>query len=1144
MKKVISILVCITFLTNSISYALSPAPGSNIPGTRDDMYAGAQKLFAAKVGPGSIDFDMAVPDEFERGDLKEMNRARFLESVPADLPRGWEKNPILQKTDLIEALTYFRDNEARISKDLLDIQVRYFKVDEEEGELPIARIEKRKGEKKRTLVVHPEFVRMWNDIRKNDVLFEYTFDSKEKRVVSVAWGIFYHIAKHEMTDLQELISLSKQTGLRKTIIVPKSQGHLYQPPYIKDIIVSRNETALNYILGQYGQVNDAIWMWFLQAYSFSNTTRYSDSTFNERLKWVFESDEAREMDLPGEFPRLDGNETAKMDAINLARLINYHFYSRELESPSVRPDVVFGAQDLEEILPATGMDEETVPEEVPYDINVSVENPISQTFQVVMAVSRLSSDIVEDLQKKGYLGTEILSNRSTSREFLEAILLGTIMSAVESAGKKWAPERYVGMEIHVRAIPRGGKILFQILDNGPGFSPEVLEWIGKEAVTAKTGEFPDGSRIAGDMGRHLYNTSIATRQVGWDLVVENRTDVQGASISITLPSAKADDLEEILPATGRDEDEAGIVEHPAIVEAEKKIRERVEKLNQMIGDSVVTQLTAETVTAIRDELDTSKPTGHWVNDADFDRIKNEVDSGEKGAGIAYITQAAREARMPFEMIVALRESAEAGDSEVYMKWKNKILSRVKKGELNPEVLEETLLLMIDKLSNESYPRVNGVRLEDVMLENVESIDDDLEEILPATGMDEEGDADKDQGPRDLEYELSHKREFLIDEVGEQWVDTFFEHEYNYREEAIAIITALAETAGGTHHKRNRRKIIQVHSDKSRDLEEAAEKLGMDPGALRARIDEIYTLAKAANDIDIIRALEFHDLAGFDNDVPVRTDTETVNPFNSVKYADEDQGPGSAPAADLVDVIAEYAARIGEEIGPGAIKNIDDAKRTGLWQVVNLLHETSIEIYLPQSVILTPEIKNMLVKIDQKMKKNGKTLIVKRYRREGLIEQLSRGSKSISDKIKKIVITDEAARAYINDNLWKDYFSENLVDVRFLSIIMPEIKDTGRRTAYQAQVLMTAILARLIEKGDSHYLDVKTVLADMLENSFPSNVVDVNEFIERLAATEDETTDRYDIAERVRYFTDDIRAISLIKNLEIELRAIQEFWTYA
>ncbi|MBU0571183.1 MAG: hypothetical protein KJ995_03450 [Candidatus Omnitrophica bacterium] len=162
--------------------------------------------------------------------------------------------------------------------------------------------------------------------------------------------------------------------------------------------------------------------------------------------------------------------------------------------------------------------------------------------------------------------------------------------------------------------------------------------------------------------------------------------------------------------------------HPYVIDAKRKIEERRKHLTLLIGFSVVTQLTAETVAAISDELDTSKPTGHWVNDEDFDRIKDEVDSGEKGAGIDYINRVAREARMPFEMIVALRKSAEAGSSEDIKAWVEKIFDRAERGQLSIEVVRGTMVSMVNRLSDEDNPDVNGVRLEDMLRQGLQSIE--------------------------------------------------------------------------------------------------------------------------------------------------------------------------------------------------------------------------------------------------------------------------------------------------------------------------------------------------------------------------------------------------------------------------------------
>ena len=76
---------------------------------------------------------------------------------------------------------------------------------------------------------------MWNHIRQNDVWFDVNLGKGNRRTVSVAWGIFYRIAKHEMADLE------------KDGLFPKSLGHLRFDPDTTGVYLREDETLANTI---------------------------------------------------------------------------------------------------------------------------------------------------------------------------------------------------------------------------------------------------------------------------------------------------------------------------------------------------------------------------------------------------------------------------------------------------------------------------------------------------------------------------------------------------------------------------------------------------------------------------------------------------------------------------------------------------------------------------------------------------------------------------------------------------------------------------------------------------------------------------------------------------------------------------------
>lgn len=223
-----------------------------------------------------------------------------------------------------------------------------------------------------------------------------------------------------------------------------------------------------------------------------------------------------------------------------------------------------------------------------------------------------------------------------------------------------------------------------------------------------------------------------------------------------------------------------------------------------------------------------------------------------------------------------------------------------------------------------------------------------------------------------------------------------------------------------------------------------------------------------------------------------------------------------------------------------VKTLDNSKKTKIWNAVNCTHEINIEIFVPQEIRLTDSVKNTLIEINKTMSQKGKNLEVRRYRPVTLLD----GLKDNKNGSKRIVITNDEIKKSIEEFLKDDSTASLFRDVRMLNINAVKSLNKQKNTAYQYQLFMTAILSRLIEKNTMYFLDIKQLLTEMLNGSFSSNDVNIADFIDNLSTKEDDATKISDIKERIRYFMSDGRAISLIKNLEIELRAIKEFWTYA
>jgi hypothetical protein len=178
-------------------------------------------------------------------------------------------------------------------------------VNEDGGSIPIAQDKSDPTDGKTTLVVSRKFARIFQQIAENDVLFEYypkwgegKEETRKPRVVSVAKGLLYRLMKHEMRD-------------------GKGGGHLKEDGFAP-------EKEANMIGGRYALVNDAICLWFVGAYCFTDSTRYDNITLKKRLKYLRKESG---MDFDRYFPNLsrDGDFN---EAVEIALGVNYMFFNR------------------------------------------------------------------------------------------------------------------------------------------------------------------------------------------------------------------------------------------------------------------------------------------------------------------------------------------------------------------------------------------------------------------------------------------------------------------------------------------------------------------------------------------------------------------------------------------------------------------------------------------------------------------------------------------------------------------------------------------------------------------------------------------------------------------------------------------------
>ncbi|MCX5666758.1 MAG: hypothetical protein NTY34_00370, partial [Candidatus Omnitrophica bacterium] len=337
-RKIVCAVVVVLFSINDLCYGLGIQPMTAQPGGQARL-AGE---YVKRLGYGrNTVVDNYIP-HFEGPEFiidpatgqrsLFMENVRFIESEPNTIPEEWLNASFFQalgemrgddgKIDMAKAMKYFMIHEAGLPEDTLEFRHGYYGADEESGVIPVDRIEQvvEQGSVKYACILDTRMTQKWADLLEHDVRYEYTFPDGKKRIVSVAWSIFFRTAKHIMTDL-------KKADLEKWIITPKVQGMGHFTRGVKNS-PHHYASLANIIDGRYWLPNDAAWLWFTQSYCLDDTRRYDNNKFKERLDWFFSSMEARQLGLPQEFPEFLEYAEAREESKELAHFINYHYFSR------------------------------------------------------------------------------------------------------------------------------------------------------------------------------------------------------------------------------------------------------------------------------------------------------------------------------------------------------------------------------------------------------------------------------------------------------------------------------------------------------------------------------------------------------------------------------------------------------------------------------------------------------------------------------------------------------------------------------------------------------------------------------------------------------------------------------------------------
>ncbi|MDD5428080.1 MAG: hypothetical protein PHI58_02460 [Candidatus Omnitrophica bacterium] len=275
-NRIISLVVAILFIFNSVAYGLSPMPGSRNEPTQAAMVDMADYLLA-NASHVRVDFDAVLPINFiPSTGLVPIEGIEIRPGATTDkTPPGWEMPSFL-------TLAKSRLADSGISNvEVIKGDLRRDVSDAEPGVLPIFKRSKAGG--KVTVIFDENFVAMFDGLAKNDIMIDFKDPKNSPR--------------------QGQGSTSAASELLKRVTKR----------------VAADDPQEDWL-------SDAVWMWFLHSYANSNMVRYNNNILAGRIDWIFENDEAAKLKLNDEFKSIKGDPALRQKAKQLALLMNDKYY--------------------------------------------------------------------------------------------------------------------------------------------------------------------------------------------------------------------------------------------------------------------------------------------------------------------------------------------------------------------------------------------------------------------------------------------------------------------------------------------------------------------------------------------------------------------------------------------------------------------------------------------------------------------------------------------------------------------------------------------------------------------------------------------------------------------------------------------------
>lgn len=1187
-NRVLALVVLVTFLFNDICFGLATQPGSTQPGTKDEMYALGQKLFGAKVGPGAIDFDtydsskgFTGQELLERSDGKPYITATNnyqTKFVPADYnnpPKGWDNNPILQETNLIRALEIFRDTQAFIPGEKLEIREGWFPIEKDKGELPIAQIVP-VSDGKYVLVVHTTFVRMWNHIRENDVWFEADLSPGNRRTVSVAWGLFYRLAKHEMAELST------------RDIAFKNLGHII---YNLDT-VQPDEGLANEIGGNYALFNDAIWMWFLGSYAFMNSTRYDNQLFLDRIEWFFEGKDAQRLKLHLEFPNLLKESDKRMTATAFAFAINYNFFNRPgIESPdkwrssdayyapgyhdaeiawrtknAISATGQSGSEDLKPVKPARIQIDHTKKE-----ILITLRGGISDG---VYAVANLATNRAVIHTSKG--GPNL---HTSDPRWAEAA--GLVKEAVARAvrvlkEKRAAREAAAEADAEVRKIKPGSESKGPLSDDeimAILTTPEEEESPLKPATEAKPAE--DSMDDSSILKMADEDISQEPPVAGVERIKAKLTDladhaVVNAVISSMIEYSKSED--------GLMDADRGVY-----YEQDKRVfwlgskfgrnRNFADLFDKLVSvhmrrNNIVDSNEARLEVAGNLVKRAGLQGDIKVDDSYVKRLRSQlalqVEHFGVESGQAYVMRAYKiqpyapvvikhvqiERRLHHEMIKQVFGEAEHNFSS-YRMWRRGIIRYHQVYENiflrfnGVEVELPTKPLTYAEFVQWAHEKAEKLApVSELIKMSPEEVNANLKNIVPGSKSRPASEPPTASGPG--RYSKKDKAEAITLESPARRLK-FTNHANIMNALLRANILTVKDLVAHT-----REELIALDGIKGPSADDIERTLAANGFKLRNLAEEtvmasspvrILGFSKAPRTTNALKRAGVETVGDL-----VKLTRQKLTSFKGIDTVIADDieealarhglGLRSNRLKDLSIALGTYVANIGLHEGPGA-DTLNAAEAENIYKAINILKESRIEILVPQDLRLTEAMSRAIKDLG---KRDGSTPVV--CRRYANVANLAKMLEAPTDA-KRIIITEFRDRYEQTDMM-------NLVDrnpelvrpVRFLNIATPlnyaKMDDTDK-TIYQAKIISIAILARLFEKGNTPI--VEALLRTMMKGTLGADDKDMDAFLDVLGNPDDGAALSHEaLVQRILFLLG--KTVRIVEKIGEEIRLMKNFWIAA